>query len=388
MVPQTETKAGAGFKAGVKDYRLTYYTPGYVVRDTDKYIAYVAYPIDLFEEGSVTNMFTSIVVFGARFNKHMGNTLFPKCSQVMARHLDFLTGGLAAIGSGLVNKVLPLASVFTILVVPGSPAYNQIMENHVIRETLATELHHRDNGAGLNPADGVNRLADEISLDGWVLDSSSQGTSDGVPEESNLVASDGLPAEVNLVASDGLPEEVNLVASDGLPEEVNLAATDGASDDGALGGIIGFPDAMEFSESFAEDFPQGDVNGSPGNRIVSFLRNVPSIFNPLPEDPLPVDTKIVKDIFTQDGEEFELQYPIAAEITFERLAEELLARSFAEAHPVINREEISKIWETAALRLEEERHAAGKPPVTKPEKDAILLAYDYYLIIKAEEIIK
>ncbi len=126
MVPQTETKAGAGFKAGVKDYRLTYYTPDYVVRETDilaafrmtpqpgappeecgaavaaesstgtwttvwtdgltsldrykgrcydlepvpgeenQYIAYVAYPIDLFEEGSVTNMFTSIVgnVFG------------------------------------------------------------------------------------------------------------------------------------------------------------------------------------------------------------------------------------------------------------------------------------------------------------------------------------
>ena len=29
MAPQTETKAGAGFKAGVKDYRLTYYTPDY-----------------------------------------------------------------------------------------------------------------------------------------------------------------------------------------------------------------------------------------------------------------------------------------------------------------------------------------------------------------------
>jgi len=126
MVPQTETRAGAGFKAGVKDYRLTYYTPDYVVKDTDilaafrmtpqpgvppeecgaavaaesstgtwttvwtdgltsldrykgrcydiepvpgeenQYIAYIAYPIDLFEEGSVTNLFTSIVgnVFG------------------------------------------------------------------------------------------------------------------------------------------------------------------------------------------------------------------------------------------------------------------------------------------------------------------------------------
>jgi len=126
MAPQTETKTGAGFKAGVKDYRLTYYTPEYLERATDilaafritpqpgvpaeeagaavaaesstgtwttvwtdgltcldrykgrcydiepvageenQYIAYVAYPVDLFEEGSVTNLFTSIVgnVFG------------------------------------------------------------------------------------------------------------------------------------------------------------------------------------------------------------------------------------------------------------------------------------------------------------------------------------
>ncbi len=125
MAPQTETKAGTGFKAGVKDYRLTYYTPDYQVKDTDilaafrmtpqpgvpaeeagaavaaesstgtwttvwtdgltsldrykgrcydieplaeenQYIAYIAYPLDLFEEGSVTNLFTSIVgnVFG------------------------------------------------------------------------------------------------------------------------------------------------------------------------------------------------------------------------------------------------------------------------------------------------------------------------------------
>src|SRR3954471_14618466 len=126
MSPQTETKASVGFKAGVKDYRLTYYTPDYETKDTDilaafrvtpqpgvpaeeagaavaaesstgtwttvwtdgltsldrykgrcyhiepvageesQFIAYVAYPLDLFEEGSVTNMFTSIVgnVFG------------------------------------------------------------------------------------------------------------------------------------------------------------------------------------------------------------------------------------------------------------------------------------------------------------------------------------
>ncbi|CAN1356243.1 Ribulose bisphosphate carboxylase large chain [Linum perenne] len=126
MSPQTETKASVGFKAGVKDYKLTYYTPEYETKDTDilaafrvtpqpgvppeeagaavaaesstgtwttvwtdgltsldrykgrcyhiepvageesQFIAYVAYPLDLFEEGSVTNMFTSIVgnVFG------------------------------------------------------------------------------------------------------------------------------------------------------------------------------------------------------------------------------------------------------------------------------------------------------------------------------------
>jgi ribulose-bisphosphate carboxylase large chain len=126
MVPQAETKTSAGFKAGVKEYRLTYYTPDYQPAETDilaafritpqpgvpaeeagaavaaesstgtwttvwtdgltnldrykgrcydiepvagednQYIAYVAYPIDLFEEGSVTNLFTSIVgnVFG------------------------------------------------------------------------------------------------------------------------------------------------------------------------------------------------------------------------------------------------------------------------------------------------------------------------------------
>jgi ribulose-bisphosphate carboxylase large chain len=126
MVPQTETKTSAGFKAGVKEYRLTYYTPDYQPVDTDvlaafritpqpgvpseeagaavaaesstgtwttvwtdgltkldfykgrcydvepvagednQYIAYIAYPIDLFEEGTVTNLYTSIVgnVFG------------------------------------------------------------------------------------------------------------------------------------------------------------------------------------------------------------------------------------------------------------------------------------------------------------------------------------
>ncbi|KAG5610471.1 hypothetical protein H5410_021752 [Solanum commersonii] len=115
MSPQTETKASVGFKVGFNEYKLTYYTltfrvtpqPGVppeeagaavaaesstgiwttvwtngltsldrykgrcyrierVVGEKDQYIAYVTYPLDLFEEGYVTNMFTSIVgnVFG------------------------------------------------------------------------------------------------------------------------------------------------------------------------------------------------------------------------------------------------------------------------------------------------------------------------------------
>ncbi|CAN7083848.1 unnamed protein product [Brassica oleracea var. botrytis] len=107
MSPQTETKATVGFKAGVKKtFRVTsqpvvppeeagaavaaessigtwttVWTDGLTSLDRYKgrcyhiepvpgeenqFIAYVAYPLDLFEEGSVTNMFTSIVgnVFG------------------------------------------------------------------------------------------------------------------------------------------------------------------------------------------------------------------------------------------------------------------------------------------------------------------------------------
>nr|prf carboxylase/oxygenase,RBP [Synechococcus elongatus PCC 6301] len=121
-----KTQSAAGYKAGVKDYKLTYYTPDYTPKDTDllaafrfspqpgvpadeagaaiaaesstgtwttvwtdlltdmdrykgkcyhiepvqgeenSYFAFIAYPLDLFEEGSVTNILTSIVgnVFG------------------------------------------------------------------------------------------------------------------------------------------------------------------------------------------------------------------------------------------------------------------------------------------------------------------------------------
>ncbi|KAI5650764.1 hypothetical protein M9H77_36769 [Catharanthus roseus] len=103
MSPQTETKASVGFKTvfrvtpqpgvpleetgatvvaesstgtwitvwtdgltSLDRYKRRCYHIEPVPREEDQYIAYIAYPLDLFEKGSVTNMFTSIVgnVFG------------------------------------------------------------------------------------------------------------------------------------------------------------------------------------------------------------------------------------------------------------------------------------------------------------------------------------
>ncbi|KAI7751258.1 hypothetical protein M8C21_016020 [Ambrosia artemisiifolia] len=44
MSPQTETKASVGFKDGVKDYKLTYYTPEYETKDTDILAAFRVTP--------------------------------------------------------------------------------------------------------------------------------------------------------------------------------------------------------------------------------------------------------------------------------------------------------------------------------------------------------
>ncbi|KAL2223584.1 UNVERIFIED_CONTAM: Ribulose bisphosphate carboxylase large chain [Sesamum indicum] len=44
MSPQTETKAFVGFKAGVKEYKLTYYTPEYETKDTDILAAFRVTP--------------------------------------------------------------------------------------------------------------------------------------------------------------------------------------------------------------------------------------------------------------------------------------------------------------------------------------------------------
>ncbi|KAK5811803.1 hypothetical protein PVK06_027176 [Gossypium arboreum] len=44
LSPQIETKASVGFKAGVKEYKLTYYTPEYGVKDTDILAAFRVTP--------------------------------------------------------------------------------------------------------------------------------------------------------------------------------------------------------------------------------------------------------------------------------------------------------------------------------------------------------
>ncbi|MBA0855819.1 hypothetical protein Goshw_019634 [Gossypium schwendimanii] len=44
MSPQTEAIASVRFKAGVKEYKLTYYTPEYEVKDTDILAAFRVTP--------------------------------------------------------------------------------------------------------------------------------------------------------------------------------------------------------------------------------------------------------------------------------------------------------------------------------------------------------
>ncbi|KAF7800493.1 ribulose-1,5-bisphosphate carboxylase/oxygenase large subunit [Senna tora] len=57
------TEAKAGGNETMLPHRARYFTG-----EENQYIAYVAYPLDLFEEGSITNMFTSIMgnVFGLK----------------------------------------------------------------------------------------------------------------------------------------------------------------------------------------------------------------------------------------------------------------------------------------------------------------------------------
>jgi ribulose-bisphosphate carboxylase large chain len=69
MSPQTEMKTGSGFKASVKDYKLTYYTPRYVVKEIEILVAFPRTPqprVPPKEEGvlvdveSTTNTWTTI----------------------------------------------------------------------------------------------------------------------------------------------------------------------------------------------------------------------------------------------------------------------------------------------------------------------------------------
>jgi ribulose 1,5-bisphosphate carboxylase large subunit (EC 4.1.1.39) len=41
---QTQTQSKAGYKAGVQDYKLTYYTPDYTPKDTDILAAFRVTP--------------------------------------------------------------------------------------------------------------------------------------------------------------------------------------------------------------------------------------------------------------------------------------------------------------------------------------------------------
>ncbi|KAG6483617.1 hypothetical protein ZIOFF_060265 [Zingiber officinale] len=113
MSPQTETKASVRFKAGVKDYKLTYYTPDYEVKDTDILVAFRVTPqpgvppedarVAVAAEsstGSVTKMFTSIVgnVFGFKALRapHLEDlripTSYSKTFQGPPHHIQAETG--------------------------------------------------------------------------------------------------------------------------------------------------------------------------------------------------------------------------------------------------------------------------------------------------------
>jgi ribulose-bisphosphate carboxylase large chain len=47
MSPQTETKASVGFKAGVKEYKLTYYTPEYETKRLFIVVRYKRFKLSL-----------------------------------------------------------------------------------------------------------------------------------------------------------------------------------------------------------------------------------------------------------------------------------------------------------------------------------------------------
>ena len=46
---QTKTQTKTGYQAGVKDYRLTYYTPDYTPKDTDVLAAFRVTDLDRYK---------------------------------------------------------------------------------------------------------------------------------------------------------------------------------------------------------------------------------------------------------------------------------------------------------------------------------------------------
>ncbi|KAD3640652.1 hypothetical protein E3N88_29875 [Mikania micrantha] len=103
MSPQTETKASVGFKAGVKDYKLTYYTPQYETKDTDILAAFRVTP-----QPGVPPEEAGAAVAAESSTGHYLNATAGNCDEMMkraafARELgvpivmhDYLTGGFTA----------------------------------------------------------------------------------------------------------------------------------------------------------------------------------------------------------------------------------------------------------------------------------------------------
>ncbi|KAK8962576.1 Ribulose bisphosphate carboxylase large chain [Platanthera guangdongensis] len=105
--PQTETKASVGFKAGVKDYKLTYYTPDYETNDTDILAAFRVTPqlvVTPEEAGTAVAAESSTgEIKGHYLNATAGTNEEMIKRAIFARELgvpivmhDYLTGGFTA----------------------------------------------------------------------------------------------------------------------------------------------------------------------------------------------------------------------------------------------------------------------------------------------------
>uniref|UniRef100_A0A7N0SVS6 Ribulose bisphosphate carboxylase large chain n=1 Tax=Kalanchoe fedtschenkoi TaxID=63787 RepID=A0A7N0SVS6_KALFE len=105
----TETKASVGFKAGVKEYKLTYYTPEYETKDTDILAAFRVTPqpgVPPEEAGAAVAAESSTVL-----NRDLLAQLYPSFAEGAtpfftlnwSKYTEFLTfrGGLDPVTGGL-----------------------------------------------------------------------------------------------------------------------------------------------------------------------------------------------------------------------------------------------------------------------------------------------